>query len=477
MKNSIYKVLFLIPVLFTSGCGAKVKSYAYKQEENAKGASKGFTYSLPKTVIDVSTTITLYRQLAYDSSTGEAKKAFYTGVYDSPIVIKPRGVADPQMRFRVDPKSLRNWRVHTKKVEFKIGEDNVIQSINASFDDKTAEILENTGRTAINVGKLIAMAGASTGDKLGLVEKVSTVDVSDTFDPDTQSTKKLFPLLSLRLQSEAAANVTKELNPAETDISLVTYQPTLSFGFTNPPVPGKLKAPKYKAYSRMKSSELRDDLESHKIGKAVLRLTTFENLGKNYLEGLVTRIPAYGTASISFAPVIIKDSITAFDKYYTDDEREALKQKWGLTDPKKEVDDRTRELIETSPEEFTALMEELPNLVAALAFPSPGQQPQIRSPKEPPVILAALIEATPAASSMSVPIAQFGRLGVIPVNSNTFVDTTRNITVNSNSGSVTSFEHQTTSSGERFTRALYNISESAVQGLPGILGGKPSDAK
>lgn len=474
MKYSLSKILFLLPVILLTGCGAKVKSYAYDQEKNSKYSSKGFTYSLPKTLLEAKTTVSVYRQLFWDSATEKVVRVAYIGVYEAPFAIIPKGVADPDMRFRVDPKSLRNWRVHTKKVEFKIGEDNCIQSINANFDDKTAEILENTGKTAINVGKLVAMAGAAAAGKPGLLEKITSFEMMDTFDPEVDNKgKNLFGSLSAKLQSEVAANVAKDLDPVNTPVTIIGFQPSLSLTFPTRPTQSDCKSDsKYTPYTRIKSSEISDELGSKKVGKAVLRFLTFENLGKNYIEGIVTRIPAYGEARLTFSPFFIgdhsmiddsiKSEVTSFVKNLRFEDKCKLKARmlFGAKNEapeKKELDEVLLSILNSDPYETKKI------LIAADVF------------KDTNGSLKEFLTSIPEPSLITVPVSQFGRLGVIPVNSNTFVDTTRVVELNSNSGSVSRFEHQSTSSGKRFTEALHNISESAVQGFPSIFsGGKSS---
>ena len=429
----------------------------------------------------------LYRKILYkNDENGEPAAVLFFAAFEDGLKIVPKGVVDPDVRFRIDPKALRNWRVNTKKIDVTILENGLLQQLNAQFDDRTAAIIESTAKTAINVGKTVALAAASTL-KEGVLEKVTTFDVPDVYDPDrwyrdTTAPIEPFPSLAARVTTEATNNLIKDELIAPTAggdkiaVSIVFAKPTLTIQaragvvagkngvqttYQSPapptgaaPTPGmasagiipavQLHAPIQLATTsasavttasaiapgvgstvsgslqggvsvagknqatgviRPSSVSISSELGGDNIPDRIVRFVTFENFRKDFIDGVVTRIPAY---------VSVEGRVKA----------ESLRND--------SVKQGTTEVVLIDPAA-------LPGMFSESVF------------------------------SAQVPVAQFGRLGVVPVHSNTFVEQSRGVTLNSDSGQVNVFNHSSTSSGETFAKMLESISKSVVDELPGLL--------
>lgn len=482
-KEAIFGICILATTLpLLTGCGARVKSFPYDEisknvkhggsftlgKEYKKLIAEGFIYYLPKTVLDVSGKCTLYRQFFYNKKTKELAAVLFTTSFDNGILVTPKGEIDPKVRFRIDPGPLRNWRVNTNKANFVMTDKGIISKVNAEFDDRTAEIIESTARTGINVAKMIAMGGADSNLYPGLIETVGTFDISSRIDPDDLNigkapeevkkktkeekiaeaaeaekpgktvfvTAKLFENLLAKAQIEAHANLIKdELRDITPEIvSVVAYNLELKLSYNE-----KLL--------NAKGLDLNSRLGKNDFGSGVLRVISFENLAKNYVNGIATRIPAPVDIEISAVPEF-SDQTTVIAKTIV-----ASKDKLEEIDAA--IEKLKNESIENNKIEIAVKEEEREKIYKEVRTYVDTQK---------------LYKGT-------VPIAQLGRYGIIPVHSNTFVKQTKSLEVNTDTGMVSSYDHQASSSGERAAKMFENISKSAADEVPGIINAIQSGKK
>lgn len=428
--------------LLLFGCGVRVKSYPYDETLSGGGefgskkeykdkVATGFTYSLSKTVFDMKATCSLYRRIFYTTVDAEKiQSVLYIVNMDEGVSVVPRGVADPALRFRVDARALKDWRVLTEKANFKMADNGVLTDMNASFDDRTAEIIESTTKAGINVAKTIALAGAAANKTEGVLEKIGTFEVSAKYDPDTcplaGHTRAIFEGLPLKAQAEVSANLEKDALKGEVPldkISIIVNQISLRVD------PITLQRPT--------SINLSNSLAKDNFGNSVIRLVTLENFQRNYMNGLVTRIPGYINIHILSEPVVVRDGhgfktlLANRLGRITAAQNAIIQVKLHPTTPdadQKQIDD---------------LNEQIEDLTSSLT-------PQ------------TLFEG-------HVPVSQFGKLAIIPMRSNTFVKQGKTIVVNKDTGAINSFDMSATSSGERAALMLEHISESVLKELPELI--------
>jgi|GEM_PF-6715419 len=433
---------FTLSTLLLSGCGVRVKSFPYDEtlpgggelfskKEFKNQVATGFTYSLAKTVFELKATCSLYRRIFYKNvDAQEVESVLYIVNLDDGVNINPKGEADPRLRFRVDARALKDWRVLTEKANFKMADNGVLTDMNASFDDRTAEIIESTSRAAINVGKTIAMAGAAATRTDGVMEKIGTFEVIGKYDPDncpiTGETRAIFEGLPLKAQTEVAANIAadglKDHVPLN-KISIIVNKVSLKID------PITLRRPT--------SVDLSNALAKDNFGNSLIRFVTLENLQRNYVNGLVTRIPGYINIHILSEPDVIRDG----HNFKEDLRNRPIK----LSQAQKAVIQirLKSNLTDADKKSLAELNEQINDLTREL-------EPQI------------LFEG-------HVPVSQLGRLAIIPMHSNTFVKQGKTIVVNKDTGAINSFDMNATSSGERAAKMLENVSESVLKELPEII--------
>lgn len=445
-----------------SGCGARVKSFPYEAKNDAGvGITKskdlrdrtalGFTYGLPKTLFEIKGTCSLYRQIFYElQSNGTLSEAavLFIANLDDGLDVKPIGIPDPNLRFRIDPKVLRNWRVHTEKANFTVSDDGMLTQLNSTFDDRTAEIIESTTKTAINIAKTMAIAGAD--DKLiaGLLEKVSTFEISTKVDPEVSTPYKPFQNLGAKAMTEASANLIK-------DEMRDTFVPDRITVVVNDVA---LDVTKIGAPLKSDSAKLKDAVAKSNLGSKLVRLASFENLAQNYLDGIVTRIPEYVEVKLTSHPNVVREpkelanSLLNFKGQIANLEKEIKAHRNAQAQTS---DPDARASIQVEIDKYVALR----NAIIQFEIDFNSEKMLFQGP---------------------VPVAQFGRLAVVPVHSNTFVKQTKDITINKDNGRITQYDFSATSSGERAAKMLENISKSVVDELPNLLkagGAAKSDAK
>lgn len=445
-----------------SGCGARVKSFPYEANNDAGvGITKskdlrnrtalGFTYGLPKTIFEIKGTCSLYRQIFYelqpDGSQQESAVLFIANL-DEGLDVKPIGIPDPNLRFRIDPKVLRNWRVHTEKANFTVSDDGMLTQLNSSFDDRTAEIIESTSKTAINVAKTIAIAGANSTLVAGLLEKVSTFEITSKVDPEVATPYKPFENLGAKAITEAAANLIK-------DEMRDTFIPDRITVVVNDIA---LDVVKIGSPLKSDSGNLRNALAKSNLGSKIIRLASFENLAQNYLDGIVTRIPEYVQVKLTCHPLVVREPKELANSL--------LNFRNQIANLNQEISTATTAQAQTTdPDARTSIQVQIDKHTAV---------------RDAIVKFEADFNSDKVLFQGPVPVAQFGRLAVVPVHSNTFVKQTKDITINRENGRITQYDFSATSSGERAAKMLENISKSVVDELPNLLkagGAAKSDAK
>ena len=187
----IFRLIFLsLAFSSLSGCIAKFSTSPYRGLDPGK-LQKGVAYKLPRTQIEYDFYLALYR-----ASGGTRQTPFYFVWLDEKryeaekevISLTPKTVGDDQSVFVINTKDLAKFNVWTKKSGFTLGEDGVLQAVNAEFDDRTAEIIKNSVSATLRFAKLAAnpigiATGRSADDSAApKVEYVIPVKISGVFD-------------------------------------------------------------------------------------------------------------------------------------------------------------------------------------------------------------------------------------------------------------------------------------------------------
>ncbi|MCW5824222.1 MAG: hypothetical protein KIT34_15565 [Cyanobacteria bacterium TGS_CYA1] len=372
--------------------------------------------------------------------------------------------------------------------------------MNSILEDKTAEIIESTAKTGINVAKTMALAGADEHVTHGLIENVGTFDVVGRVDPDELTCgvkKEIFQDLLGRAQELAHASLIKdELRDkvGAKDTILVVNQIWINY---DP-----------KENKKNSSNEIRANVAKSNFITGVTRAITLENFGKNYVNGIVTRIPAFAEVTISATPQIrngeelpvnLKDFVKAridvikndvpkeevsianantnltVDKQTCQTQKVQVEAAHKLQIAKNKNDKEHCRKLEASykvkmdnfkkrednfEKRATAIVQQAQSVQLAKAEQGILEKGKDEMTEENTVIYKAL-----------VPISQLGRIGVIPVHSNTFVKQTKNVDINVDTGRVASYDFEASSSGEKAALMLEHISESVVKDVPEIIKG------
>lgn len=510
-KRNMALFALILPLL--SSCGARVKSFPYDEsadsnvghgwfasKEFKKLAAEGFVYSLPKTVMEISGKCTLYRQIFYKDSLGgdEIVRVLFTANLDNGVTVSPKGQVDPTMRFRIDPKALRNWRVKTGKANFVLSDSGIMTKMNSTFEDKTAEIIESTAKTAINVAKTMALAGADEHVKHGLIENVGTFDIVGKVDPDdikNGGTVPIFQDLIGRAQELAHASLLKDelrdkVGSKETIIVAnqleLSYQPS--------------------CLQQTHAADLRKEVADSNFISGATRLLTFENFGKNYVNGIVTRIPAFANVTITATPIIKEgEEYTVVLKEHTakkigiimdqiQSKQDTVKEAESKLETDKQLCQQKKDAIVKSHNSQLSLNKANSEKCRKLECDYKSQMQNIQEQEKAIKqrnnnLVQQKVDIQKCATEQAiltkghedlsndktvifkalVPISQLGRVGVIPVHSNTFVTQTKNIDINADTGRVATYDFDASSSGEKAAQMLEHISESVVKDVPDII--------
>ena len=441
MDSQIFKNVVVLGLLSLAlgGCGARVKSYPYDETLSNNSSSqkiklkdhtaKGFVYGLPKTRFELKGTCALYRILTYDQRGGDVAKAIYVANLDNGVEVLTKGEIDQKVRFRVDPGPLRNWRVWTEGAKFTVSENGVLTDVNVIFNDQTAEIIESTAKTAINVGKTAALAMASV-ESDSLLEKVADFEVIGKFDPDLCPPKSstivnIFSNMSVLAQSAVMANIAKDELRDKLDAKNITL------------IVNEVKMTVDRSTNiRPTSKDEKETLGKDNLGDALIRFVSFEKLKRNYVNGIVSRIPGFVHVKIESTPLFVIGK---------------------PSEPTVAIQVRNVGLYRQQLETVTDAVQRAA-IQANIKTEIDSMEDRVKDLARSQVLFDG-----------SVPVSQFGKLAVIPITSNTFVKQGKTMTINKDTGAVNTFDFNATSSGQRAAKMLENVSESVVKEIPALV--------
>ncbi|MFA5203187.1 MAG: hypothetical protein WC708_02185 [Lentisphaeria bacterium] len=155
----------------------------------------GLVYYLPKTLIDVKVTYSVYEQTTWQADVhGNAIKANKEGIVapeksqnvidlDTPPEITLVTIPDMKLGFALDPTEMVRFGVGIKEGHFEVNEDGMLIGAGVCFQDKSLEVAQGVLKAGIAVAKLAAVAiTTKTVQERKLVKQVvvrKTLDLSD----------------------------------------------------------------------------------------------------------------------------------------------------------------------------------------------------------------------------------------------------------------------------------------------------------
>lgn len=142
-------------------------------------------YYLPKELIQVTTTYSLYKRRVWASAdqTQDPIEISYYAQVDKPSTLQLLSVPDKKLGFQVITNKLHGLVTATQTANLSIGDNGVLTGVNLTFSDRTAAIIENIADTAANIAVAVAAFGAQPG-QTSKVDLVTTVDITKVIDPE-----------------------------------------------------------------------------------------------------------------------------------------------------------------------------------------------------------------------------------------------------------------------------------------------------
>ena len=199
--NSLTRVVFgslILSIAFITGCSTRgrITPIAVRVDDGA-AVSRGVAFVLPKTILELQITYSLYRKKTWpEDPTGNPKKTDEQGKPITPktsevvLVEKPIGIAvitipDSKMSFAFDSEALGAF---TKKTDItiKLSESGFIKTTNLVVEDKAKEIVRDLAETTVGLAKFAAVAGAEVVEMVLLDE----ITVNRQIDPADLKFKK-----------------------------------------------------------------------------------------------------------------------------------------------------------------------------------------------------------------------------------------------------------------------------------------------
>ena len=200
-KNTLTRVIFgslILSIAFITGCSTRgrITPIAVRVDDGA-AISRGVAFVLPKTILELQITYSLYRKKTWpEDPTGNPKKTDEQGKPITPktsevvLVEKPIGIAvitipDSKMSFAFDSEALGAF---TKKTDItiKLSESGFIKTTNLVVEDKAKEIVRDLAETTVGLAKFAAVAGAEVVEMVLLDE----ITVNRQIDPADLDFKK-----------------------------------------------------------------------------------------------------------------------------------------------------------------------------------------------------------------------------------------------------------------------------------------------
>lgn len=221
------------------GCSASFNSVPY----NGNGLiQNGVSYRLPRTVVSYEVNYTVFkvtetqkgkptvRHIAWVDS-GDAEKT-------TAVTLTPSIVGDESATFVIDTEDLAAFSVATADSKFSLSADGILTAANATFNDKSGVIIENTisaglklGTLATNPALALLLKGRSDGgdaDSDGTtIEKVVTIPYQGSFSYNTLRSRRSDSKLSYTVPTSLVGQKVKQILPNER-VSV----PSVSFTFS-----------------------------------------------------------------------------------------------------------------------------------------------------------------------------------------------------------------------------------------------------
>lgn len=148
--------------------------------------SNGVAFSLPKTVLEVKITYSLYDKKVWKADAhGNPIKIDKNGnlitpgstarivIVDKPIEIETKTIPDTKMTFSFEPESLNNF-IKTTDITIELTKSGFIKATNIAIEDKGKEIVKNFAETALNIAKFAAVAGEDVVELIPIQDVVVT---------------------------------------------------------------------------------------------------------------------------------------------------------------------------------------------------------------------------------------------------------------------------------------------------------------
>ena len=193
-KNRSKRIFFgslILSIAFITGCSTRGRITPIEfNPENATAVSRGVAFVLPKTILELEITYSLYKKKIWpEDPNGNPKKIDDKGNPNTPKltdlvrVEKPIAIAtiiipDTKMSFAFDTESLDAF---TKKTDItiKLSDNGFIKTTNLIVEDKAKEIIKDLAQTAVDLAKFAAVGGTEVAEIILLDE----VTVTRHIDP------------------------------------------------------------------------------------------------------------------------------------------------------------------------------------------------------------------------------------------------------------------------------------------------------
>ncbi len=229
-----------------------------------------------------------------------------------------------------------------------------------------------------------------------------------------ENNSKYFSNLGVMAQSEVMANIAKDELRDKLDaenITLIVNEVKMTIDRSTGLKPT--------------SAEVKKTLAKDNLGNTLIRLASFENFKRNYVNGIVSRIPGFVRVKIESTPLFVNGKPTATTA--------VVGTLTNISRYRQQLE------TETNPVKYNQIQVNIDSEIASL-------DEDVRDLAKSQVLFDA-----------PVPISQFGKLAVIPVTSNTFVKQTKTLAINKDTGAIGTYDFNATSSGKTASKMLENI--------------------
>ncbi|MFQ2301071.1 hypothetical protein ACK32U_15100 [Aeromonas dhakensis] len=222
MKHKINIYLVSITALMVGGCSttAVIKPYV-PNSEFSSNIPKGLVFSLPKTLMQMEITYSLYEKKTWpadaqgnaikkdDKNIPTAPKSSSKIVsVDVPVKTTTKNIPDHNLRFSFDPATLNGFFKDTE-VNVELTADGMLKTTNAIIKDKTKEIVANSVGTIVNAVKIAAVAGTDVVElvKIKDVTVIRLIDISELTFTKQNDGKYLASYSDADMASELFENI------------------------------------------------------------------------------------------------------------------------------------------------------------------------------------------------------------------------------------------------------------------------------